>query len=178
MNKFASCLPFVFSKKELFTIYFLELRQLLRKKCLLFIKLILSNTLIRMKQRPGVVLWKSALKHFAKFTEKHLCRSLSHKVRLQASNFIKETLPQVLPCEISEILRTPIFQNICGRLLLSYRHQQDENSSKIKQTFGNTLRPSLRQQTKFLFLSPRQFKTFPLHIEVLLVVVKAFNLTK
>ena len=50
---------------------------------------------------------KGVLKHFAKFTGKHQCRSfLFNKVAGQTSIFIKkETLVQVFSCEFSEIFK-------------------------------------------------------------------------
>ena len=61
--------------------------------------------IIAQKQSPGSVLLKSAPRNFAKFTWKHLCRSLS-LINLEAldCNFIKkETLTQVFSCQICEI---------------------------------------------------------------------------
>ena len=59
-----------------------------------------------LKQSPGVVLKNDAFKNFAKFTGKHLCRSLLNKVDLQL--YEKETPTQVFSWD-TKILRTPIF---------------------------------------------------------------------
>ena len=67
---------------------------------------------------------KGVLRHFANFTEKHLCQSLFfNKVaglgRPQACNFVKkETLAQVFSVNFAKFLRTPFLQNTSGGLLL------------------------------------------------------------
>ena len=61
---------------------------------------------------------KGVLGNFAKFTGKHLCKSLFLKKVAglrQACNFIKkETLAQVFSFEFCAILRTPFLQNTSG----------------------------------------------------------------
>ena len=66
------------------------------------------------RQPPDLFYKKSVLKNFAKFTGKHLCRSLL---------IAKETLTQVFFCfsvNLPKFLRTPFLQNISGRLLLYF----------------------------------------------------------
>ena len=60
---------------------------------------------------PVVLNKKDVLRNFAKFTEKHLCESLFlNKVAGQACNFIKkQTLAQVLSCELCEISKNTFF---------------------------------------------------------------------
>ena len=59
---------------------------------------------------------KGVLKNFAKFTGKHLCRSL-FLIKLQA--FIKKRLLyRCFPVKFAIFPRTPILNNICERLLL------------------------------------------------------------
>ena len=63
---------------------------------------------------------KGILRNFAKFTGKHLCRSL-FLIKLEAStcNLIKkETLAQVFFVNFAKFLRTLFLQNTSGRLLL------------------------------------------------------------
>ena len=66
------------------------------------------------KQPPEVFYKKAGLENFAKFTGKHLCKSL-FLIKLQASacNFIKkETLSQEFSCEFCEISKnTCILRN-------------------------------------------------------------------
>ena len=69
------------------------------------------NLLIKQKQPPEVFFKKGALKNFAKFTGKHLCRGLFfNKVAGGACNFIKkETLAQLFSCEFCEICKNLFF---------------------------------------------------------------------
>ena len=63
------------------------------------------------KQSSGSVI----LKHFAKFIEKLLCRSLFfYKVACR----LEKRLQHVFPCNFARFFRTPILNNICERLLL------------------------------------------------------------
>ena len=61
--------------------------------------------------RPEVFCEKGVLRNFSKFTEKHLCQSLSfNKVAGGACNFIKkETLTQVFFCEFWQISKNTFF---------------------------------------------------------------------
>ena len=69
---------------------------------------------------PVVLNKKDVLRNFAKFTEKHLCESLVlNKVAGQACNFIKkQTLAQVLSCELCEISKNTFFKEHLRWLLL------------------------------------------------------------
>ena len=65
---------------------------------------------------------KGVLKNFAKFTGKHLCQSLFlNKVAglRSATLFQKSLWHRCLPVNFAKLLRTPLLQNISGRLLLS-----------------------------------------------------------
>ena len=70
------------------------------------------------KATSGGLLWKlTVLKIFAIFTGKHLRWCFFSD--LQACNFIKKRLQhRCFPVNIGTFLRTPIFKNICDRLLL------------------------------------------------------------
>ena len=71
----------------------------------------------------GAISQKFAKFFFAKFTRKHLCRSLFF-IKLQVSvlqlHRKKKTLTQVFSDEFCDILRTPFLQNTSKRLLLFY----------------------------------------------------------
>ena len=71
------------------------------------------------KQPPEVLYKKAGLENFAKFTGKHLCKSLFLiKLQISACNFTKkETLS---PVNFAKFLRTPFSQNTSGRLLLIF----------------------------------------------------------
>ena len=61
---------------------------------------------------------KCVLKSFANFTGKHMHCSL-FLIRLKTCNFIKRRLQhRCFPVKFAKILRTPILENICERLLL------------------------------------------------------------
>ena len=68
------------------------------------------------RQRCSIT--KGVLRNFAKFTGKHLCRSLFFN-KVTALDFIKkETLVQVLSCEFCKIPKNTFFTEHLGRLLL------------------------------------------------------------
>ena len=65
--------------------------------------------------RPELFCKKGVLKHFAKFTGKHLCQSLFfNKVAGLA-------VGRCFPVSFAQFLRTPFLQNTSGRLLLKIR---------------------------------------------------------
>ena len=70
--------------------------------------------------RPEVFCKKDALRNFAKFTGKHLCKSLFfNKVAdLRPATLLKEVLAQVFSSEFCEISKNVFLQNTSGRLLL------------------------------------------------------------
>ena len=57
------------------------------------------------------ILLKGIPRSFAKFTGKHLCRSLFFK-QLQPGGLLKKTLTQMLSCEFSEIFKNTFLQKI------------------------------------------------------------------
>ena len=68
----------------------------------------------KQKQPPEVFYKKGVLRNFPKFTGNHLCQRHSFLI-----NFIKkESLPQVLSCEFSEISKNTFFIEHLGWLLL------------------------------------------------------------
>ena len=86
-------------------------------KCCNFHVTTLRNSHQRSSMKKGV------LKNFAKFTGKHLCRSLFfNKVTglSPAAMLIKETLVQVFSCEFCKISENTFLQNTSGRLLLNF----------------------------------------------------------
>ena len=82
-----------------------------------------SNTEAAHQRRP---VKKGILETFAKFTGKHLCKSLF---------FNKETLAQVFFCEFCEFSRTPFLQNTSGRLLLAIPWISSSNQDLKLHTF-------------------------------------------
>ena len=71
---------------------------------------------------PEVSCKKCVLKNFAKFTEKHLCRSLFFNKVARGPQFIlkKETLAQVFCCEFCGILKNTFFIEHLWWLLLYF----------------------------------------------------------
>ena len=71
---------------------------------------------------PMVFYKKDILKSFAKFTRKHLCRRFFfNKVAglMSATLFRKKLWHRCLPVNFAKLLITPIFKNICERLLIN-----------------------------------------------------------
>ena len=65
-----------------------------------------------MQRQPPEMFYKIiVIKNFAKFTGKHLCRSLFKKHACQAVNFIrkKSIKKRVFCCDVFEILKTPFY---------------------------------------------------------------------
>ena len=76
--------------------------------------------LILKSSYPRCTVEKGVFKNFTNFTGKHLCWSKLQGWR--AYNFIKKNfLHSCFPVNFAKFLRTPIFKNICERLLL-YLH--------------------------------------------------------
>ena len=87
------------------------------------------------KQPPQAVYEKGVLRHFEKFTGKHLWRNLFFdKVadRPEPATLLKkETLAQVFPCDFYEISVNTFLQKISGRLLLELKTFKDFWHSSI-----------------------------------------------
>ena len=75
-----------------------------------------------MQKQPSKGFFKeSVMRNFAEFTRKHLCRNqFFDKVKLcrSSTSLKKESLPQVLSCEICEICESTFFENTTVGLLL------------------------------------------------------------
>ena len=70
--------------------------------------------------------------NFAKFTGKHLCRSLCFKKSLEVCNVIKkETLAQVFSCEFCEISQNNFFSEHTSRRLLLVRDGKTDNMKQF-----------------------------------------------
>ena len=68
---------------------------------------------------PDVFCQTDVLENLAKFTGKHLCRSLFlNKVLGQDLKLYQKRLPQVFSCEFCEISKITFLQNTSGQLLL------------------------------------------------------------
>ena len=74
---------------------------------------------LMLKQPPEILYKKGVLKHFVKFTGKHVCRSLFSKNAVQENNFIKTRDSCTgFSCDVYEILGIPFLQKTFVRLLL------------------------------------------------------------
>ena len=91
------------------------------------------------KQPPRCTVEKGVFKNFTNFTGKHLCWSKLQGWR--AYNFIKKNfLHSCFPVNFAKFLRTPIFKNICERLLLHLHvilftmHEKDTANNVVIRT--------------------------------------------
>ena len=82
----------------------------------------------------GVLVWKSALRNFEKFTEEHLCQSLYfNKVPgLCPATLLKKRLwHRCFPLNFTKFLRTPFLQNISGRLSLKCQQSVSSEDAQM-----------------------------------------------
>ena len=115
------------------------------------------------KQLPEVFCKKRFLRNVAKFTGKLLCQSLFfNKVAgwgLQLY-FKKQLWHKYFPLNLAKFLRTPVLQNISGRLLLTVAYLFDcsiKNSQKLKSvSYGIKFAP-LKLFAIWPIIYPKQF---------------------
>ena len=72
------------------------------------------------KQRPEVFYKKKVFLKISQILQENTCvgASFNNFADLQACNFIKKIFQQCFLMKFAKLLRTPIFKNICERLLL------------------------------------------------------------
>ena len=115
------------------------------------------------KQLPEVFCKKRFLRNVAKFTGKLLCQSLFfNKVAgwgLQL--YLKKQLRhKYFSPNLAKFLRTPVLQNISGRLLLTVAYLLDrsiKNSQKLKSVSYGIKFPPLKLLAIWPIIYPKQF---------------------